>query len=235
MWLIDAFTASAVSGGTSATCSAISLRRLLELGARHDAIHEPVPLGVGRAELLRAEQELLRLARPELPRLDEQLDADARHAQHRIREPRVVGRDDQVAHAREHEPGGGARSLHRRDRRLAQVADLHELVEVHDLLVAELAFGRGAHRRPVFLAREQLLEVVTGGEVLALGREHDDPDRVVGVGAVERGVELVDHLAVLRVGRFGTVQRDRGDRAVDGVPDGERGIRVGGVGHAQGW
>ena len=99
-------------------------------------------------------------------------------------------------------PGGRARSLHGRDRRLAEVADLDELVEVHDLLVAELALGRRPHRRPVLLAREQLLEVVAGGEVLALGGEHDDPDVVVGVGAVERGVELVDHLAVLRVGRL---------------------------------
>ena len=234
MWLIDALTASAVSGGTSATCSAISRGRR-ELGAGHDPVHEPVALGLGRAELLRAEQELLGLARPELPRLDEELDADARHAQHRIREARVVGRDDQIAHAREHEPGGRARSLHRRDRRLAQVADLHELVEVHDLLVAELALGRGAQRRPVLLAGEQLLEVVTGREVLALGREHDDPDGVVGLGAVERGVELVDHLAVLGVGGFGPVQRDRRDGALDRVPDGWRGIRVGGGGHAQGW
>ena len=65
-----------------------------------------------------------------------------------------------------------------------------------------LPSGVAAHRRPVLLAREQLLEVVPGREVLALGREHDDPDRVVGVGAVERRVELVDHLAVLRVGRL---------------------------------
>ena len=119
---------------------------------------------------------------PELPRLDEQLDADARHAEHRIGEPGVVGGDDQVAHAREHQPGGRARALHRGDRDLAEVADPHELVEVHRLLVHELALGRVAHRRPVLLAREELLEVVAGREVLALGREDDDADVVVGVG-----------------------------------------------------
>ena len=81
----------------------------------------------------------------------------------------------------------------------------------------ELAFGRVAHRRPVLLAREQLLEVVTGREVLALGGEHDDAHVVVGVGAVERGVELVDQPAVLRVGRVGPGQRDRRDRPVDRV------------------
>ena len=91
-------------------------------------------------------------------------------------------------------PGGRARALHRGDRDLAEVADPHELVEVHDLLVRELALGRGPQRGPVLLAREQLLEVVAGREVLALGREDDDPDVVVGVGAVERGVELVDQL-----------------------------------------
>ena len=59
----------------------------------------------------------------------------------------------------------------------------------------ELALGRVAHRRPlVVLAVEELLEVVTGGEVLALAGEHDDPDVVVGVGVVEGGVELVDEL-----------------------------------------
>ena len=93
----------------------------------------------------------------------------------------------------------------------------------------ELALGRGAHRRPVLLAREQLLEVVAGREVLALGGEDHDPDVVVGVGPVERGVELVDHPAVLRVRGLGPVQRDRGDRAVDRVADRRRGIRVGGV------
>ena len=206
MWLIDAFTASAVSGGTSATCSAISRAAGASVGARHDAVDEPVALGFGGGELLRAEQELLRLARPELPRLDEQLDADARHAQHRIREAGVVGRDDQVAHAREHQARGRAHALHRGDRGLAEVADLHELVEVHDLLVAQLAFGRVAQRGPVLLAREQLLQVVPGREVLALGREDDDANVVVGVGLVERGVELVDELAVLRVGGFGPVR-----------------------------
>ena len=191
MWLIDALTASAVSGGTSATCSASARTPRFQLGTRHDSVHEPVALRLDGIELLRAEEELLRLARPELPRLDEQLDTDARHAQHRVREARVVGRDDQVAHAREHEAGGRARALHGGDRRLAEVADLHELVEVHDLLVAQLAFGCRALRGPVLLAGEELLEVVSGREVLALGREHHDPHVVVGVGSVERGVRAL--------------------------------------------
>ena len=87
-------------------------------------------------------------------------------------------------------PAAAARALHRGDRDLREVADPHELVPVHDLLVLELALGRGAHRGPVLLAREDLLEVVAGREVLALGREDDDPHVVVGLGPVERGVEL---------------------------------------------
>ena len=94
-----------------------------------------------------------------------------------------------------------------------------QLVPVHDLLVVELALGRGAHRGPVLLAREDLLEVVAGREVLALAREHDHPHLVVGVGAVERGIELVDQLGVLRVRRLGPVQRDRAHRPVDLVAD----------------
>ena len=71
---------------------------------------------------------------------------------------------------------------------------------------ASLPSGVSRMRRPVLLAGEELLQVVTGREVLALGGEHDDAHVVVGVGAVEGGVELVDHLAVLRVGRFGPVR-----------------------------
>ena len=80
MWLIDDFTISAVSAGTSATFAAIVARRVRELGAGHDPVHESVPLGLLGRERLRAEQELLRLARPQLPGLDQQLHTDARHA-----------------------------------------------------------------------------------------------------------------------------------------------------------
>ncbi len=168
---------------------------------------------------LRAEQELLGLARSELPRLDQELDGGARHAQHGVGELRIVGGDDEIAHARQHQAGGGARALHGGDRGLAEVADPHAAVEVHDLLVAELALGRVAQLRPLVALREELLEVVTGGEVLALAGQHHDPDLVVRVGAVEGGVELVDELAVLCVGGVGAVECDRAHRPVDLVAD----------------
>src|SRR5437763_953233 len=46
----------------------------------------------------------------------------------------------------------------------------------------------------------ELLEVVAGREVLPLAGQHDHADLVVGVGAIEGGVELVDELGVLCVG-----------------------------------
>ena len=95
---------------------------------------------------------------------------------------------------------------------------------------ASLPSGVSRMRRPVLLAREQLLQVVAGREVLALGREHDDAHVGVGVGPVERGVELVDQPAVLRVGRFGPGERDRRDRTVDRV----RIVSNAGSGHATG-
>ena len=70
MWLIDDFTISAVSGGHERDLLGHLARGVGELGARHDPVHEPVALGLLRREGLRAEQELLRLARSELPRLD---------------------------------------------------------------------------------------------------------------------------------------------------------------------
>ena len=99
----------------------------------------------------------------------------------------VVAGDDQVAHGREHHAGRDALALDRRDRRLGELVDAHALVEVHVALVAELALGR----RPtlaelgVGVRSDELLEVVAGREVLAVGGEDHDAHRVVGVGAVE--------------------------------------------------
>ena len=209
MLLIDALTASAVSGGINATDSAIARAADVEFGARHDPIHESEALGFGRRRALRAQQELLGLARPELPRLDQHLDADARHAQHRIREPGIVGGDDQVAHARQHHPRGRAHALHRGDRGLAEVADLHELVEVHDLLVAELAFRRVAHARPSPRSpSSSSFRSCPAEKCLPSAARTTTRTVVVGVGEVEGGVELVDQLAVLRIGGFGPVERD---------------------------
>ena len=194
MALIDALTAWAVTGGTRATLAAIGHGRVGQLVTGHDLVHQAEALGLGGVEGLGAEQELLGLARPELPRLDQQLDAGARHAQHRVGEPGVVGGHDQVAHAGQHQTGGRAGALHGGDGRLGEVVDAHAAVEVHDLLVVELALGGGPHRGPRLGGLEQLLEVVAGAEVLALGGQHHDPHVVVGLGQVEGAVDLVDEL-----------------------------------------
>src|SRR5207244_1231439 len=49
-----------------------------EVGAWYHAVDQAVALGLPGGERLRTEEELLGLARPKLPRLDEQLDADTR-------------------------------------------------------------------------------------------------------------------------------------------------------------
>ena len=102
----------------------------------------------------------------------------------------------------QHQAGGDAAALHRGDGRFAEVVDPQAAVEVHDLLVVELALGRLAHRHPRVrpVVADERLEVVAGGEVLARAGQDHDPDVVVGVGAVEGGVELVDQRGVLGVG-----------------------------------
>ena len=202
MWLIDAFTASAVSGGTSATCSAISLRACSSSARGTTRLTSPYRSASAAPNSCAQNRNSFALRGP-----SSHGSTSSSTPTPDMRSTGFENRASSAATIRSHmhasmRPGRGTRSLHRGDRRLAEVADLHELVEVHDLFVAELALGGRPHRRPVFLAREQLFEVVTGGEMLALRGEDDHPDRVVGVGPVEGGVELVDHPAVLRVGRL---------------------------------
>src|SRR5207237_8615634 len=97
-------------------------------------------------------------------------------AQYRGLEDGVVVGHDQVAHARQHQAGGDAAALDGGDGRLAEVVDLHALVEVHDLLVAQLALGRVAHGPPRIGGGrvEEAFQVVAGGEVLSGGGEDDN-------------------------------------------------------------
>ena len=131
----------------------------------------------------------------ELPRLDEQLHADARHARTGF-EKRASSAATMRSHmqasispAAEQVPCTAAIVGLRKSRILTSLS------QYMTCSWRSLPSGVRAHRGPVLLAREDLLEVVAGGEVLALGGEHHDAHVVVGVGRVERGVELVDHLA----------------------------------------
>ena len=195
--------------------------RAVELGSGHDLVHEAEPQRLGGVELLGGEEEFLGLADAELPGLDQELHAGAGHAQDGVGERCVVGGHDQVAHARQHEARRHALALDRRDGGLAEVVDPAAPVDIHDLLVAELALGRLAHGHPVVgsLVADDRLEVMAGAEVLARAGQDHDADVVVGVGAVEAGVEGVDERAVLRVGDLGSVHRERRHRPVGLVAD----------------
>ena len=195
--------------------------RLHQVAGGHDPIDHPETPCLGGVDPVSGEEELLGLADAELPRLDEELDAGARHSQDGVLEHGVFRGDDEVAHARQHQAGGDAAALHGGDRRLAEVVDLHAPVEVHDLLVAALAFGGLPQPDPLVgltLAHE-CLEVVAGGEMTTGAGEDDDANRVVCVGGVEGGVQVVDERRVLGVGHLGTVHRDRRYRSVDIVED----------------
>ena len=56
---------------------------------------------------------------------------------------------------------------------------------------------------------------MTRREVLAVGLQDDDPDRLVRGGLHEQGIEQVEHLRCLGVRLVGTIQRDHGDALVD--------------------
>ena len=85
----------------------------------------------------------------------------------------------------------------------------------------ELALGCLAHLHPVVLlaVSDNGLEVVPRREVLTGAGQDHHPDVIIGIGQVERGVQLVNERAVLRVGHVGTVHRHGGHRPVDFVQD----------------
>ena len=178
-------------------------------------IHQTEPQCLGRPDLVAGPQELLRAAGAEVRDLDERLHTGAGHPQHRVLEHGVVGRDDQVAHARDHQAAGDALALDHRDRRLGQIADREGLLEIHRPLVLELPLRRLAHLMPLVRRRfaDVRLQVVSGGEVRSGTGDDDHVDVGIAVGGVQRVVEFVEELRVLRVADLGPVHRDELDRA----------------------
>ena len=166
-------------------------------------------------------------ARTELPRVAEVLDAaHAETGTDDISELGAFGRDDQIARPREHEAGGEDRSVHLRNRDLAEVAPTASAVEVVVPLLQHQRFG-GLPSAAVDLARRVLLgpgkelaalhvraHVVAGGEHLSDTAEDHDAHRVVLFGSRERVVELDEESAILRVARLGAVEHDPRDPAV---------------------
>ena len=96
--------------------------------------------------------------------------------------------------------------------------DAPALFDVHQLLVVELSFGSGPQLpQRSRVGADELFQVVTGAEVLAVGGEDDDPHGVVALGDVEGLVERIYESHVLSVCGIRPVQGDRGDGAVHPV------------------
>ena len=186
------------------------------------AVDHPESFGFVSGELLCSEKELLGLARGHLPRLDEDLDGGTGHAQDRVREDGVVRRHDQVAHTGQHQAGRHATPVDGGDGGLREVPDAQAPVEVHDLLVLELALRRVAHLAPLvgLAVSDERLEVVAGREVAPGAGQDHHAHLVVGAGGVEGSVEVVDQLCVLGVRHLGAVHGQGADVALDCVAHG---------------
>ncbi len=200
-------------------------RTVGELVVGEDLADHPEPVRLVDVDRVAREHELLGLARPELPRVCEVLEAaHAEPGAHDVGKAGVLRRDDQVARPHEHEPGRVDGAVHLGDRDLAQVAPaLRVLVEVVPLLEHPVlrAFAGSAigHRRDVGVLAVHLLALLLGAHVVA-GREEwaraaedHDADLVVGLGLEERVVEVDEELPALRVATLRAVQHDPSDRA----------------------
>ncbi len=119
------------------------------------------------------------------------------------------------------EPGGRDGAVHRGDRGLAEVAQAEGLVPVHDLLVAQLALGRGRASAAHSSAPLRIsLRSCPAEKCLPAPARTTTRTSSSASASVERGVDLVDHPRALRVRGVGTVERQRRDVPVDLVGDG---------------
>ena len=150
MWLIVALTASrGERRAPSATCSAIARasRRRARRAARPGSRARRA-----RPRRRRASRRRTGTPSPCAARAPTARSAAPRRRPH-MRSTGLEKRASSAATIRSHmhasiSPAARARALHRGDRDLREVADPHELVPVHDLLVLELALGRRRASRP---------------------------------------------------------------------------------------
>jgi hypothetical protein len=176
---------------------------------RHDLVDEP-----GRSSLLgreesRGEEEVLHPGRAE--RVQEtrggiHRDAVAEGSGDRRSEPRVGRRQPEIAHGHDLESAARGIALHLGDHRFR-----HPLEPVDPAIQIPLVLetvGGGAESG-------ELADVGAGRECLPAGAaQHEHADGVVGVDLLTRPVESLVHGPRERVARFGTVERERDDRAV---------------------
>ena len=122
----------------------------------------------------------------------------------RQREPRVLGRDADVAGERHLEPAAEAEAMDRGDDRLAHPLERGDPVVVHALaaILAERCDGR------------ELLDVGAGAKpALAGAAQQDGAHRRVTLRLAQPGRQLLAHRAVDRVHRVGAVERQHRDLA----------------------
>ena len=190
---------------------------LLEPISGHHVVDHAQAVALLRREGGAGEEELLGLACAQLPDVSEELVAVDAEGDDRVGERGVVARHHQVERPHQHEAAGDHLALHLDDGRLGQVAPAPAQAEVDLLLGCHVAFGRAE----VAAAPEGhglevadlglVAQVVTRGEVRAVGGDHDHLDLVVERGGAQRGIELVEHALVLGVACFGAREGDAGD------------------------
>ena len=112
LWFTDSLMSSAVIVGSAAMRRANSRVRSASSSVGKTLLTMPEPVRLVDVERVAGEHELLGLARPELPRVREVLDAAHPEpgADH-VGEARVLGRHDEVARPHEHEAGGVDRAV----------------------------------------------------------------------------------------------------------------------------
>ena len=105
-------------------------RALVELVALEDLAHHAEAVGLVGVDRVTGEHELLGLARAELPRVREVLDAAHPEAgPDDVGEDRALGRDDQVARPHQHQARGVHAAVHLGDGDLAQVPPPQRVLE----------------------------------------------------------------------------------------------------------
>ena len=143
-------------------------------------------------------------------------DAADAHADDGIAELGVVGGDDEVAGPAEHETAGDGLAVDGGDGGLGDVTPALAQAEV-ELRLPPVAVGGALPVLGVVGAPPLGLlaaNVVAGGEVRSVGLEDDDLDLFVLLAHAPGLVELFEKALVLRVSRFGPVQRNDADVVV---------------------
>jgi hypothetical protein len=150
----------------------------------------------------------------------EVFDAGDTHSHHRVLKKRIFRCNDQIATPCQHQAARDARALDHRHGRLGDISPATAHAEILFLLARVEQFRTGAsdvgrnHQAIVELLEDIASgcpDVVPGGEMLARPCQDNAAHSVVVGGALERVVERVSHLPVLRVVETGPVHRNPGD------------------------